>query len=194
MVKIASNKSGLPVKDSPRAFINLLKSGVASLNEAGAMLKRMVARDKTVIAKIREIDPTLPAGVLDRLLLVGEGKLLPELLVNRAPAFKVLQSMPVEVQKEVVKRGAVEVVDPVTLKSRRVPLAHATKREVAQAFDRKAVRSAEAQRAVLQQAPRPNGPVEEVEQPWVIRGGKCVVLRGCVLERQEIERILKALS
>lgn len=194
MVKITSKKSGQVVKDSPRAFIHLLKAGMSSLKEAAAMLKRMVDRDKSVIEKIRELDPTLPPAILNKLLLVGEGQLLPELLVNRAPAFKALQSMPVQVQKEVVKRGTVEVVNPVTLQPRHVPLAEVTKRETTQVFDRRAVRTAEAQRAVIQQVPRPSGPVAEVDQPWVIRGGKCVVLRGCILERQEIERILKALS
>ena len=179
------------VTDSPAVFIALLKSGVSHITEAALMLKRLVDRDKNVIEEIRALEPTLAPSVLTKLLLVAEGHLMPELLLNNAPAFKHLQSLPVAVQQEAIRRGTVEVV--VSAESgehRPVPLAEVEPRQIPQVFDKAGLRSIDGQREYLKRTPRHQVPVAKVELPWVIKGGNCLITRLCMLTKKDFARII----
>ena len=158
------------------------------------MLKRLVDRDKNVIEEIRALEPTLAPSILTKLLLVAEGHLMPELLLNNAPAFKHLQTLPAPVQKEAIRRGTVDiVVDADSGESRRVPLTEVEPRHIPQVFDKTGLRSIEGQREYLKQDPRRQEPVTPVALPWVIKGGKCIFTRPCLLTPHDLKPIIAAL-
>jgi hypothetical protein len=184
----------LKTPDSPAAFIALLKSGISHITEAAMMLKRLVDRNKGVIEEIRSLEPTIAPAIFTKLLLVAEGHLMPELLMNSAPVFKHLQTLPVAVQKEAIKRGTIDVViDAASGEHRPVPLAEVQTRHIPQVFDQAGLRDIQGQRDFLKKMPRRQAPVAAVELPWVVKGGKCIFTRPCVVTGEDLLRIIVAL-
>ena len=181
--------------DSATAFVQLLEAGVSKIQEAAHMLKRLVDSDPGAIEQIREINPAISPNVLTKLLLVAEGHLMPQLLLNSAPAFKRLQSLPFTIQQQALKRGAVDLVtDADSGETLRVRLTDLEPKHIAQVFDGSGIRSVDEQRAYLKRTVVRVRKATDDDYPWLVKKDRVVVHRPCELTKKDVLRILEEIS
>jgi hypothetical protein len=182
--------------DSPKAFLSLLGSGMAQIVEAAHMLKRLVDNDPDAISKIRSLDRTLDPGIYPKLLSVADDQLEPALLLNSAPAYKVLQGLPVSEQRAALKKGTVElVVDTRTRECVTVNLADVEVRHIPQLFHGGKLQNVDGQVALLKSREvAPSKTISSGKHPWVFKGGACKILEPCTLSKKEAVLIIKGLG
>lgn len=136
--------------DSIDNFVSLIAQAGTRLQEAAAMLVRLTAKDPQTCAKIREINPSIPAGLLTNLLRVGERSLHADLLLNNCLAYQRIRSLPYSMQEEVLRARAIDlVIDAEKGDALRVPLTELNGEQVAQVFSKEGVRSKDDQRAYI---------------------------------------------
>lgn len=199
MNSTATIEAPVLITDSPRAFFGLLRAGIEQIHEAAKMLKRLVDKDPDMLTKLRDMEPTVAKSVYSQLLRVAEGHLLPQLLLNSAPAFKRMQTLPVTIQSALLKRGAVDlVINGESGEHLRVPLIEIETKHLPQLFDENGARDIDGQRAYLRRQARTSEEAAPLatsaDFPWAVKGGRLQIQRPCELTKRELKRILSQMS
>ena len=123
---------------------------------------------------------------LDRLVALGKGEILPELLWNNRPAAIRLIALSIADQKNAVENG-IEVLDPDETNVRRIPPNDVTLSQTHQVFDGARMRSAAEQRTWMRKQKSKLRPPEAVAD-FIVKKD-CVIIRrpGRYSKRQLIQ-------
>lgn len=151
------------------------------------MLSRLVASDPDALAKIREVNPAIPSGLLTNLLRVGERSLHADLLLNNCLAYRKLRLMPYSTQEAVLRTRTVDlVIDLEKGEVLRVPITELNAHQTAQVISREGIRSRDDQRAYIRlRAPSPK--VNQSDSAaWYVKKDKLIIVRGCELSKAQL--------
>lgn len=174
--------------DSIESLISLITGARQSLLAAGEMLVRLVANDPSAIERARKAAPSIPPGLFNSLLKVGERSLHPELLLNNCAAYRRLRTLSYTVQESTLKNRDVElVVDADSGDVLMVPITELTIKQATQVIGPTGVRSRDDQRAQLKRnhASSPIMPKQDTAA-WFVKRDRLVVTRECDLSRTQL--------
>ena len=107
-------KQLLTIKEEQRKIeqlIDLIQKGVDAWIESGKILVELVESNPHIYDNIIQKCPTLNAGVLGKLEMMGRGMLHPRLLLGNSPGFQYLEKMPMSVQERYIEEPIPLVIE-----------------------------------------------------------------------------------
>lgn len=175
-------------KNTPEAFVELIREGIDKWKQAGECLVAMLEKNPNIKKKLLDDYPFLSAGILAKLEDVGRGHLMPQLLLSDSSAFRKARELPVSEQKKAIeskvplvfeRNGSYDVLE-VDFKS----LSHDQSMQV---FDRDHIRTEQEQRLFIEQK---RSASKKPAKDWEIEGGMIVFRRGARFTVADLSRIL----
>ena len=174
------------------------KAGVAAIREAGEIYAKAV-REYGVEAQhtFMERYPGVAHRTWLTLRNIGEGKLNPNMLLLPYTASAKFRRMPLKTQDRIFDSGAngFQVVSPVTLEPRIVPVTALSARAAEILVDEKAgrVRTVEEQRTYIAEHFRSTGCCVTDRKPYIVVG-KVAIIGGVEFDAGELKGILRELE
>lgn len=176
-------------------FLHHFREGVEAWKKAGTILVDLVESDPHVYDYITRECPSMTPGILDTFERIGRGQILPTLAMDSSPGVTRLKRLPISAQSRYETEPVPLIVEtddgPDVLL---VKVRDMTKSQAAQVFGPGRLRSEGEQRAYLMER-RSNAakPVNKVEKPWKIVGGKLNV-QGVVFTAGDLASILTQMT
>lgn len=174
------------------------KAGVAAIREAGEIYAKAV-REYGVEAQrtFMERYPGVAHRTWVTLRNIGEGKLNPNMLLLPYTASLKFKRMPLKTQDRIFDSGTngFQVVSPVTLEPRILPVTALSARAAEILVDEKAgrVRTVEEQRSYIAEHFRNPGCCVSERKPYVVVG-KVAIIGGVEFDAGELKGILRELE
>lgn len=174
--------------------LNLILKGIDCWMQAGEKIAACIDRDAKWVDNFCDKYPRIGRANIVALELVGRKQLLPQLLTNTdAPGWKRLRNMPISLQEKYVNDpvellladGETLLVDPINL----------SKEQADQVFDKKTVRTPEAQRAWLEaKATKASAKTVVVDDPYRVTGKYLVIMQPCKFDARQLAQLLTQLT
>lgn len=183
------------VTASIERFAQLIRVGMEAWIEAGRLVVEWIDRDPKWPEHVIRACPEISEATILAFERLGRGTLHPRLLASNAPGVRRLRGQSIEIQTRFVDAGL-----PLLVRSGSgwdtllVSVWDLSRAQASQVFARDRVRTAEEQRAWLEEKRTKEWVAEVVDEPWQVVHGRLVVSRPCEFTASQVARMLEEMT